>query len=241
MPSYKANNTIQQGCIGWARFIKPPNPGESLIFRSSLVPVADGFGTCIGDKSATLSNDPLMRALCFFFVFCRRGGGGGNVWMGMGKMPWSSFMCGSSSSFFLWTWNVWSNPEFSGILDLNMSWWTCLLKFMCFFNWKVPHLPSQQRKPQEVVVGKLRTSNFDRNNCISLHPRKLTAGTWKSPENEKESHLNQTSIFGFHVSFRGSNKKLQNNVSFGSLHFWDTRSDQQRKVVFFWPEDDKGP
>ena len=34
-------------------------------------------------------------------------------------------------------------------------------------------------------------------------PRKRTAkGTWKSPRNEKETHLNQTSIWGFHVSFQ---------------------------------------
>ena len=62
-----------------------PNPGETPIFRSSLVPsVADSFRKCIGDKSATLNLKPHQTWKNTWMVLK----GTWRIWMVSGTLTW---------------------------------------------------------------------------------------------------------------------------------------------------------
>ena len=52
----------------------------------------------------------------------------------------------------------------------------------------------------------------------TVHPGKLTAGTWTSSRNEKENSLNQTSILRLHVSFSGVYLIWSNSVWNQMIH-----------------------
>ena len=52
--------------VDLARFIKPPNPGNPPIFRSSLVPsVAECFLRCVGEQICNLENAISLPPLVF--------------------------------------------------------------------------------------------------------------------------------------------------------------------------------
>ena len=109
------------------------------------------------------------------------------------------------------------------VLLLPITFWTCHLCFLSFLLCGIPKNPPLKDGGPAifcVVPCQLRAigSWWCRNGgrcrievcspsflfqSSSLHPRRLTAGTWEYGPPEEENHLNQTIILRFYVNLRG--------------------------------------